>query len=348
MKHRTIENGSRGCQAKQHGGTLVLVTVFMVALFAFAALSVDVGNVLVQRTRIQEAGDSAAMASVVDWATGATSGIVAQRARSFASTNGVLSNEVKTVRVGKWDQTTRTFTEQATLTSSDIPAVEVTNQRLVPLYFARILGLPSMSPRSVSVAVVAAANAAGGVIPFGVCDTSGEIAASRCDPVTFKVDTGGGGTTNLCLLGPGNFGALDLGGNSGKDFTYYIEHGFPGTISVGCTYVSLPGNKVGPIRKSLDNRLQGVPPYTCTVDPPSPPPDNPRLAILPKVETLDVSGAKQVCITGFYVVVIDDVKNTKGAQIQVEARFLNAYSGTEVDPSKKCEAGELCAVALVK
>ena len=52
----------------ERGGTLILVTVFMIALFAFSALSIDVGNVLVQRARIQEASDSAALAAVVTWA----------------------------------------------------------------------------------------------------------------------------------------------------------------------------------------------------------------------------------------------------------------------------------------
>jgi Flp pilus assembly protein TadG len=346
MKQKNVQQLS-ACKSKERGGTLVLVAVFMVALFGFAALSVDVGNVLVQKTRLQEAGDSASMASVVDWADGATADTTAQRARNFASLNGVPTNEVKTVRVGRWDQTTRTFVAKDPLGATDIPAVEVTNQRVVPMYFARVVGFPSMNPRTVSVAAVAAASGATGVIPFGVCDVSGSIAQSRCSPVTFKVDSGGTGT-NVCSLGAGNFGALDLGGNSGQDFTGYIQDGFPGTIHIGCTYDSLPGNKTGPIKKTLDDRLKGVPAYTCTVSPPSPAPENPRLAILPKVETLDVSGKKTVCITGFYVVVIDNIINAKGGEVQVQARFLNTYDGSEIDPSKKCQAGELCGVSLVK
>jgi Flp pilus assembly protein TadG len=346
MKQRTIRQ-RRSRRSNASGGTLVLIVVFLVALFAFAGLSIDVGNVYMQRARIQEAGDSAAMASVVDWAEGSASGVVAQRARTFASANGVPTNEVKTVRVGFWDPSARTFTAAGTFTSSQIPAVEVTNQRVVPMHFARVVGMPSMSPKTVSVAAVVAANGASGVIPFGVCDASGVIAASMCTPVTFKVDSGGAGT-NLCLLGPGQFGALDLEGNSGTDFKTYIKDGFPGTISVGCTVKSLPGDKTGPIKSSLNDRLQGLPAYNCTVSPPSAPPDNARLAILPKVETLDVSGSKTVCITGFYVVSLDNIINAKGGQVQVEAKFLNAYNGTAVDPSKRCEAGALCGVALVK
>ncbi|MCX7887871.1 MAG: pilus assembly protein TadG-related protein, partial [Verrucomicrobiae bacterium] len=60
-------------QRSKEGSTLVLVAVFMAGLLAFAALSVDVSQVLVNRKKMQEATDAAALAAVVDWARGATS-----------------------------------------------------------------------------------------------------------------------------------------------------------------------------------------------------------------------------------------------------------------------------------
>ncbi len=349
MKHRTVESGSRGRQAKQHGGTLVLITVFMVALFGFAALSVDVGNVLVQRTRIQEAGDSAALASVVDWATGGTALTVAQRARSFASANGVLTNEVKTVRVGKWDDSTKTFTEQASITSSDVPAVEVTNQRAVPLYFGRVVGLSSMNPRTISVAIVGRANAAAGVLPWAVC---GDYTPTKCEQLTlefFKVGSGTGG--NSCYAGPtgnsGNFGQLALGsvdGSKGNNYEDLIINGYGGVLRVGdCVYPDC-GVSAGQTRSGLNTRLDGVPPYVCTET--SPPPGNKRLGLVAKVKTLDVNGcSEKVCITGFYVISIDGYSNNGK---EVYARFLEAFTGTEVDPSAPPILGGLNGVALVK
>jgi uncharacterized membrane protein len=53
----------------QAGSTLVTVVICLTALLAFAALSVDLGNVYTHRKFIQEAADAAAMAAVQDWAS---------------------------------------------------------------------------------------------------------------------------------------------------------------------------------------------------------------------------------------------------------------------------------------
>jgi Flp pilus assembly protein TadG len=334
MKHKMIERVAESCRASQRGGTLVLVTVFMVALFGFAALSVDVGNVLVQRTRIQEAGDSAALASVVDWATGATAAAVAQRAKSFASANGVLTNEVKTVRVGKWDNSTKTFTEQATFTSSDVPAVEVTNQRVVPTYFAKVVGLPSMSPRTVSVAVAAASRGAGGALPWSMCND--EPTPVKCDIIVIKKKGG-----NDCAS-RGNYDALALGGTGSDNYRDNIVTGFPGILHVGDIVDTEPGNMVGPTKQGLDDRLSGVPPYVCT--PTSPPPTGPRLAIIPVTTPYTKNGRAQAQITGFYTVALRDYSGGGNVEIQ----FVEVFNGTEVDPSAPPAVGMLNGVALVK
>jgi len=343
MKQETIRQ-IKSRQSKERGGTLVLVTVFMVALFGFAALSIDVGNVYVQRTRLQEAGDSASMASVVDWATGSTADVVAQHARSFASANSVLTNEVKTVRAGVWDDATRTFTEKATFTSSEVPAVEVTNQRTVPMYFGRVVGTPAMSPRTVSVAVVAAGTAAAGVLPWAVC---GDYTPNKCDTLTLEFfQIGGSAGGNTCSTGSGgnsgNFGQLDLSGG-GNDYQSLIANGFGGVLRVGDCVQTDTGVSAGQTKSGLEDRVGGLPAYNCTAT--SPPPGNKRLGIVPKVATLDVKGVKNVCITGFYIISIDGYANNGK---EVYARFLEAFTGTEVDPSTPPVVGGLNGVALVQ
>ena len=49
---------------RQSGSTLVLVTFFMAALFAFASLSIDVSNVYSLQRKAQSATDAAALAAV--------------------------------------------------------------------------------------------------------------------------------------------------------------------------------------------------------------------------------------------------------------------------------------------
>jgi hypothetical protein len=347
MKQRTIRQ-RRSRRAQASGGTLVLVVVFLVALFAFAGLSIDVGNVYMQRARIQEAGDSEAMASVVDWAKGSASGVVAQRARTFASANGVLTNEVKLVRVGIWDQANRTFTEAGTFTSSQVPAVEVTNQRVVPMHFARVVGMPSMSPRTVSVAAVAAATGAAGVLPWATCDS---LVPSRCTTVTIQIKDSG--EENACLGGgpfSGNFGQISLGGSGASIYKDNIVNGYGGILRVGdCVYTD-PGVSWGPTKSGIDDRLKNQTPYVCTGTSPPPvqdadPKNDKRQGYVPKVTTLDVSGKKQTCITGFYTVSLDGYNNSSKA---VTVTFIEAFGGTEIDPSKPPVPGELSGVTLVK
>ena len=49
-------------QKNQRGSTLVMIAIFIVALFGLAALAIDVGNVYMHRNRIQDAIDSGALA----------------------------------------------------------------------------------------------------------------------------------------------------------------------------------------------------------------------------------------------------------------------------------------------
>jgi hypothetical protein len=348
MKH--MENKS-GCGFKsraagQRGSTLVLVTVFIVALFAFAALSIDVGNVLVERNRLQEAGDAAALAAVVDWATNAAASVVVQRAKDFDRANGVKTNEAS-VRVGTWDNANKTFIARDPLDSTDTPAVEVVNRRAVPLRFAGVVGMSGMSPRTVSVAIASEAGCIKGVLPLAVCVDTNVVA--QCDTMTLhftNLDPG----TNSCSAGASapNFGALDLSpepGGGTAQFRDYVINGYTGTVCVGDCVNLKTGNLGANPANAVQQRVAGLPPYNCTVNPASAAPDNKRTAVIPKVASLNGTGC--VKVEGFYVVVLDDPED-KGGQRVVEAKFVKILGGTKVNPDNPCNAGDVCGIALVK
>src|SRR5262249_33623875 len=145
------------------GAMLVFVGIFAMVLLGFAAISVDVGQVYVTRARIQEAGDAAALAAVKSWAAGATADATHTIATEFGSSNGVLTNEVVSINVGYWNDPTKTFNSKDPLDPTDVPAVEVTLKRKVPLGFAGLFGFRQMSPQTVSLAIAARANAGIGI-----------------------------------------------------------------------------------------------------------------------------------------------------------------------------------------
>src|SRR5437667_12891730 len=106
----------------QSGSTLVMVAVFIIALFGLAALAIDVGNVYTHRNRIQDAIDSGALAGVVSWAHGKTPDVVNTAARAFATTNSVQDTDIQTVECGEWISATHTFVGPLRSLPSPFPA----------------------------------------------------------------------------------------------------------------------------------------------------------------------------------------------------------------------------------
>lgn len=330
----------------QQGAALLIVTLFMTSLLGFAALTLDLGAVWLQRARVQEGIDAAALASVRDWASGADDSTVIQVAYDYAEANGVRAAEILAVEPGIWQQTSRTFVGPlSSLPPNTVPAVRIVARRVVSTPFWKAVSFgtsTNMRPRVEAIAVAGRARAATGVLPWAACDT---FSPSRCVPITLQFKDGG--ETNACSGGgplSGNFGQLTLPGGSGASwYRQNIAEGYQGVLRVGQCFNTDPGVSWGPTRQGLNDRLGGLPAYACTSS--SPLPTNRRLGIVPKVTELDVSGKKPVCITGFYVVVLDGYDNGKRV---VHARFLEAFSGTEVDPSLPPLPGELAGVALVR
>jgi Flp pilus assembly protein TadG len=328
--------------AKQRGSVLVLILVFMVALLAFAALSIDVSLVLSNRKRVQDACDAAALAAVVDWAQGESPGFVNNVGRLYAQTNSVANLEVLAVDTGYWNNSTKSFVGPLTsVPPNTVPAVRVIAQRTVNLAFGKIIGISNMKPKVQSVAIVAAATAAARVLPWGVCDTFVPV---ECTTITLQFKSGV--ATNACSSSgglSGNFGQLTLPGGSGSSwYKSNIEDGYPGLLHIGDCFPTDPGVSWGPTKQGIDDRIGGLPPFNCS---PGTVPDNDRLAIVPKVSTIDLSGKKETCITGFYVIALNAYNN---GQKSVTATFLNVYAGSEVDPSAPPVPGELAGIALVK
>ena len=133
---------SREIKHKAHSeqaNALAIVVVFAIALFGFAGLSVDLGNVYVQRHKLQEATDAAALAAVVDWASGLGNAAAVQTGNRFAIANGTRSNDSVSVTTGTWNNATRAFNPGGSGSVTQAPAVRVTAQRTVPTPFARIV-----------------------------------------------------------------------------------------------------------------------------------------------------------------------------------------------------------------
>lgn len=132
----------------EDGSTLVLVALLMVVLLGFAALVVDVGNLYLTKTQLQNAADAAALAGAQELPTASTA---KSTAIYFTGQNGVQASETKPNTPYNYDKT----------------KIEVVCTRTVHNYFAGVLGA-KFATTDVSARAVAKKNRqwAGEALPF--------------------------------------------------------------------------------------------------------------------------------------------------------------------------------------
>lgn len=341
----------------EKGATFVILTIFIVAIFGFAGLSIDVGNTLLQRRKIHDACDAGALAAVREWAQERDQSATIAVGQAFCLANGMLEDEVVSIETGVWNHGARTFTPKTSWADTEVPAVRVTGTRYVDMYFARIVGTTAMQPRVESVAVVG--RSAARVVPWGVCDSFEPV---PCLTVTIQFhEQTGPDAENACTTDggsmQGNMGLLDLGGKGGgaSETRDYIQYGYDDVLRIGDEVNTKTGSVWGPVTKGIDARLGSCgddgnaicPPYDCSLAPDEGVNDgNMRLAYLPVVPTLDLSGSSStVTILDFYAVAIDGYDP---ATKSVTVTFVEAYGGNEVDPNAPPQIGFSNAAALVR
>ncbi len=151
-KSRTGPRGAAGSQSgpaaslpkgrnarRRRGAILVLATMLMVVLVGMVAFGVDLGYVVLTRTELQTAADSAALAGAGAAAEGkeaATQAIYQFASLHSAGGQPITPDQVE-IRYGLWDKNSRTFIPS----SMECSAVEVTLRTFDrPLFFGRVLG----------------------------------------------------------------------------------------------------------------------------------------------------------------------------------------------------------------
>jgi Flp pilus assembly protein TadG len=321
---------------QERANALVMTVLFMGALFGFAALSIDMGNVYTNRLQMQEGADSAAMGAVQDWALETDATKTVSSGTKIATNNNIQSTEIISITPGVWHASTKTFeANTSNFAVNSIPAVRVIVQRAVVTYFAKLFGFSTITVRVQSIAAAGQATAATSLMPWAVCQP-GNQTPNPCASVTLKFSDVGGGDP---CANPGNYGAVALGGTGANVYRNNIENGYPGIVRIGDVIPTQTGNMVGPTDQGLSARIAGAPPYNC--DPADPVVPSQRLAIV-IVTTPSLADKQNVVVTAFWVFAMDDPQHG-----QVTGKYLKVFAGTEIDPSKPPPSGSLAGVALV-
>jgi len=216
---------------EEKGTILTLVGVSFFFLMSLYALVVDLGHIFVTRAELQNAADSAALASVVELRNGISA--ARQKALDFGQAHVVAGSLIgiaaSDILFGHYDLTTNQF--QANINPTN--AVQVTARRTegapsgpLGLFFARFFNQYFSNVQARSLAV----------LDPRVKGVHGKNRLLPYSAINFVVDQDLDGKYDLGNIinihprsdAPGNFGFLDLdGGSNGvPELRQYIENGY--------------------------------------------------------------------------------------------------------------------------
>ncbi|HEY2883031.1 MAG TPA: pilus assembly protein TadG-related protein [Pirellulales bacterium] len=166
----TVRAEFNGC--RRRGAVAVLAAVLMIVMVGFIAFGVDVGYMMVVKTQLQNAVDSAAMAAAANMSgTQANMQTVAKQFAAYHKAGGTaISLNNTDIQYGLWDANAKSFSSSDSVSN----AIKITARRdsttgSNKTFFARILGTNSFN---VSASAIALAN------PRDICfvvDLSGSM-----------------------------------------------------------------------------------------------------------------------------------------------------------------------------
>lgn len=251
--------------ARQRGASMVFVAVGLTAILAMAGLALDVGHTMLNKSRLQNATDAAALAAakVFDNTKSITVGGL-EAATAFqlnASTTGnselaaAYANGSGTIHLTvQWSATLSPFTPG----SPTGPFVKVTAAGYTrPTSLLNVIGIPNTVVGATAVAGPSPSiNTACNLVPMMVCGNASAGAAADWGytvnaPTVMKLAAPGGGT-----VGPGNFQLVQLpGGNGASWVEQNLAGGYGSCNSIGDQINTQPGDETGPVADGIDTRF---------------------------------------------------------------------------------------------
>ncbi|MBD0787527.1 pilus assembly protein [Vibrio sp. Y2-5] len=249
---------------KQRGLVAVIVTIALFSFMGIAALAVDINHALMNRTKLQNSVDSAALAAALvldrsDFTNGTAasalaiaSGAAKDALAQMATANGNTELDFVSAPV----EVNITLANRADFTGGYDPAgddhyvrVAVSNLALNS-FVMQLFGLD----KRLSASAVAGPSAGGGscnLVPMAVCEMdASDTANSGFDynsVYALKL------ATNTSDMGAGNFQLLNY--DTDYKLSEQLAGSFQGCASVGNTVRSKPGNTIGPVGDGLNMRF---------------------------------------------------------------------------------------------
>lgn len=222
-------------QRNELGQSMLVLAMILSVLMGFAALVVDIGMMTIERGRIQNAADAAALAGARMLPGNPQAAI--DDAAEYAGRNGINDGEIAAINV--------------TTTDSANDTLQIELERDVDFGLARVLGLFSATVTVSATARTGEVAGAGALAPFAV-EESVFAGLGQGDTTTLKY--------NATNPQNGNFLPLALDERGASEYEDNVKFGSGqflcavGSETAGCTSVAEtePGNLIGKTRQALD------------------------------------------------------------------------------------------------
>ncbi|AEF94050.1 Protein of unknown function DUF2134, membrane [Desulfotomaculum nigrificans CO-1-SRB] len=283
--------------SREHGSAMVLLALAMTVLIGAVALVTDFGLVALNKSRLANAADAAALAGVQELPEYPLEALAV--ARSFGQQNGITDEQMQIKLVQD-------------LATSRYVGVEVTATKTVNYIMAKVLGYTTVDVQAKAAAQVIPVTSAYGAVPLFIPDTQQLIFGQQYTLRSKDAD-----------FGPGNFGALDFGSGA-NDFEKTLAQGYQGVIKVSYEIDTLTGVKKNKTIWGIEERIRGCT-HGCTYDHFQP--DCPRVMILPVVHYDKLNGHKPVTVVGFAAFLVDNVREADS--IEITGHFVRTLTQGE-------------------
>ena len=263
--------------ARQRGAVIVLIVIALASILLMAALALDGGHMLLNKTRLQNAVDAAALsgAKTLSQVSGTPTGYLAAVAaarntlasNAYADGNGELADAVDTpgfvINVEFSDSVYGPFFNPPVSTDPRYVRVTVPDYPLVGFLWG-VLNMFGSGDLEKAVAAIATAGPSPSATPCRIEPILVCGDPTKYDPANgnfwgygfgeLKVLKSASGTSSE--IGPGNFQLLRLDGAAGADdLREALAGGIDRCNVVGEEAETEPGNTVGPVAQGLNTRL---------------------------------------------------------------------------------------------
>lgn len=279
--------------SSDRGAVSIVVALVITVLMGFASLVVDIGSMYLEKTRLQNALDAAALAASIELPERAASAMSV--AQQYLTSNKVdlASTQITIAPDGK--------------------SIEIIGTRTVRHYIAQVIGISSSTVRARSKALLSPIKAINhGIRPFAVEKFNYVYGAS----VTLKKGASDGIS--------GNYGPLALGGTGADVFRDNAIYGYNGKINIGDWINTETGDMAGPTNTIAT--YYGQEPNLF----PNYPRNSLRLWTIPLVAPTELTGKTSVQIVGFAQFYIDGMEKKDGI---ITGKFIRYVTYGEADAS---------------